>query len=111
MSSFCGLCPAGIPVNPVERFRSLLEKLQVQLGVRKASSSRKQIFECILLLYAHEVRRPRQRHSASPSFARKLTCFADAALPGAVAGGGGPPLTHTHTHTATLPCPPPPPCP
>jgi hypothetical protein len=53
-------------VNPVERFRSLLEKLQVQLGVRKASSSRKQIFECILLLYAHEVRQPRQRHSAPP---------------------------------------------
>jgi hypothetical protein len=48
-------CPA-LPVNPVDRFRSLLEKLQVQLGVRKASSSRKQIYECILLLYAHEVR-------------------------------------------------------
>ncbi len=83
MSSFCGLCPAGIPVNPVERFRSLLEKLQVQLGVRKASSSRKQIFECILLLYAHEVRRPRRRHSASPVCqpARKLTCCCRA-LPG-----------------------------
>lgn len=111
MSSFCGLCPAGIPVNPVERFRSLLEKLQVQLGVRKASSSRKQIFECILLLYAHEVRRPRQRYSASPSSARKLTCLLTPRCRERLLVAAGRP---SHTRTRTLqPCLAPslPPCP
>ena len=38
------------------RFRSLLSALQVKLGVKRGAHPREQIFDCVLQLYAHEVR-------------------------------------------------------
>lgn len=55
MPSSLSCCCPTLPQNPVQRFRKLLENLQVKLGLREAGSHRKQIFECILHLYVHEV--------------------------------------------------------